>query len=305
MPMSVETYRTLGLDTQPELEVNGRGAADFRLALNHSGDAPYHPCPEAYPSEDAPAGEVAIHRGWSATEFFPEATRDVFVHIPANLPRDAPAQLLICSDGVGYLSRRGPVRAGQVLDSLCRRGEIAPTIGLFVNPGSLLEGGAADPEQRRREYDALTPAYGRMLTEELTPFVEREHSLRITDDPAGRAICGISSGGIAAFTAAWFHPDRFGAVISHCGSFVNIDGGHNWPFLVRSTPRKPLRVFLQGGENDGRNVYGDWPLANRAMAAALDFAGYDLRFEFGTGGHTLRHGGALFADTLRWVFRKG
>ena len=37
------------------------------------------------------------------------------------------------------------------------------------------------------------------------------------------------------------------------------------------------------------------------MAAALSFAGYDLRFEFGTGGHNLRHGGALFADALRWL----
>jgi enterochelin esterase family protein len=41
------------------------------------------------------------------------------------------------------------------------------------------------------------------------------------------------------------------------------------------------------------------------MANALDFAGYDSRFEFGTGGHTLRHGGAIFADSLRWLGRGG
>ena len=28
-----------------------------------------------------------------------------------------------------------------------------------------------------------------------------------------------------------------------------------------------------------------------------------VRFEFGDGGHNLRHGGALFADTLRWLRR--
>jgi enterochelin esterase family protein len=302
MPMSLETYQALGLDRQPDLEVNGRGSADFRLALNHPGDAPYHPCPEAFPADDVPAGETAAHRGWSASRIFPGTRRDLFVHIPAGLDRARPAPLVVFSDGVGYLSRRGPVRAGQVLDTLAARGEIAPTVGVFVNAGSLAPDGAPDPEQRRREYDPLTDDYARFLIEEILPFAAAEHGLAFTVEPAGRAICGISSGGIAAFTAAWNFPDQFGVVISHCGSFVNIDGGHNYPFLVRSTPRKPIRVFLQGGENDGRNVYGDWPLANRTMANALEFAGYDLRFEFGTGGHTLRHGGALMAETLRWVF---
>jgi enterochelin esterase family protein len=92
-------------------------------------------------------------------------------------------------------------------------------------------------------------------------------------------------------------------VISHCGSFTNIRGANNYPYLIRSTPRKPLRVFLQSGERDADIVTGSWPLANQQMAAALAYAGYDHRFEFGTGGHNLRHGGALFADALRWAFR--
>jgi enterochelin esterase family protein len=223
--------------------------------------------------------------------------------MPSGLDRAAGANLIVFNDGVGYLSRKGAVRAGQVIDTLIARGEIPPTVGVFVNPGSLRDDGEPDWDQRRREYDPLTSDHGRFLIEELLPFVEAQHGLRFTDHPAGRIVCGISSGGIAAFTAAWRFPDRFGGVVSHCGSFVNIDGGHNYPFLVRSTPRKPIRVFIQSGENDGRNVYGHWPMANQVMADALAFAGYDTRFEFGTGGHTLRHGGALFADTLRWMFR--
>ena len=92
-------------------------------------------------------------------------------------------------------------------------------------------------------------------------------------------------------------------MISHCGSFTNIRGGHVFPYLVRATPRKPIRVFLQSGANDGATIFGDWPLANQTMAKAFEYAGYDFRFEFGTGGHTLRHGGALFADSLRWLWR--
>ena len=62
-----------------------------------------------------------------------------------------------------------------------------------------------------------------------------------------------------------------------------------------------VQIFLQSGELDANNVTGSWPLANKEMAAALEFAGYDFQFEFGSGGHNLRHGGALFADTLRWL----
>ena len=303
MAMNIETYRELGLDRQPSLEINGRGAADFRLSLDHPGDGPYHPCPEAWPAEDVPVGAVASYRGWDQSRLFAGTRRDVFVYTPAHFDRTRPTRLIVFNDGVGYLSRRGPVRATHVLDSLHAKGEIAATAAVFVNPGSLRADAEPDWDQRRREYDPLTPLYGRFLLEELLPFVEVAQGLSFAGDPAGRTICGISSGGICAFSAAWFFPGRFGRVLSHCGSFVNIDGGHNYPFLVRSTPRKPIRVLIQDGANDGRNVYGDWPLANQTMANALDFAGYDVRFEFGTGGHTLRHGGAIFADSLRWLWR--
>ena len=33
------------------------------------------------------------------------------------------------------------------------------------------------------------------------------------------------------------------------------------------------------------------------------FARYDYRFEMGSGGHNLIHGGAIFPDTLRWIWR--
>jgi enterochelin esterase family protein len=40
------------------------------------------------------------------------------------------------------------------------------------------------------------------------------------------------------------------------------------------------------------------------MAAALEYSGYDYKFVFGEGTHSLRHGGAIFADSLRWLFGK-
>jgi len=38
------------------------------------------------------------------------------------------------------------------------------------------------------------------------------------------------------------------------------------------------------------------------MAAALEYAHYDYKFVFGKGGHSLKHGAAIFPDTLRWLW---
>ena len=80
-------------------------------------------------------------------------------------------------------------------------------------------------------------------------------------------------------------------------------GGHVYPALVRESALRPIRVFLQDGSNDLDNRFGNWPLANQQMAAALKFRGYDYRFEYGDGAHTHKHGGALLPDALRWLWR--
>ena len=94
-----------------------------------------------------------------------------------------------------------------------------------------------------------------------------------------------------------------GKVVSHCGSFVNIRGGHSYPWLIRRAEPKALRVFLQTGTRDLDVVFGNWPLANQEMAAALAYRAYDYQLVIGDGGHTLKHGGAIFPDTMRWLWR--
>jgi enterochelin esterase family protein len=179
------------------------------------------------------------------------------------------------------------------------------TIGIFINPGTVpaAEEGAKGRSNRSFEYDSLSDQYARFLEKEILPEVAKSYSLR--EDADSRAICGISSGGICAFTVAWQRPDLFRKVLSHVGSFTNIRGGHVYPALIRKTKRepKPIRVFLQDGSGDLDNDYGNWPLANQQMAAALKFAKYDYRFEYGDGGHNGKHGGAILPESLRWLWR--
>jgi enterochelin esterase family protein len=178
------------------------------------------------------------------------------------------------------------------------------TVGIFIDPGTF----AGGRRNRSVEYDTLSDRYARFVLEEILPEVEKTVNLR--KDAEGRAIAGISSGGICAFTVAWERPEAFSKVLSWVGSFVNIasgpsrrEGGHNYPALIRKTPKKPIRVFLQDGANDLDNPHGNWPLANHQMARALAFAGYDFQFVFGNGFHSDRHGRAILPDSLRWLWR--
>jgi len=264
-------------------------------------DEDYRPGPDARAKEGVPVGQVTQHQWESA--IFPGTVRDYWVYVPAQYDGGEPACVMVFQDGHGFVRANGPFRAPVVFDNLIAAGEIPVTIAIFLNPGVVPPGreGSEPRKNRSFEYDSLGDRYARFLLEEILPEVGTAYEL--TDNPDCRAICGNSSGGICAFTVAWERPDAFRKVISHIGSFTNIRGGHVYPALIRKTPAKPLRVFLQEGENDLDNLHGNWPLANRQMAAALAFAGYDYRFVMGTGRHSARHGGAIFPDTLRWIWR--
>ena len=201
------------------------------------------------------------------------------------------------------VSETGQYRVPVVFDNLIHKGEMPVTIGVFINPGEVPAKGPKEQSRKNRsfEYDSLGDQYARFLLDEILPEVRKE--AKFTDDPAGRAICGNSSGGICAFTAAWERPDQFGKVVSHIGSFTNIRGGHVYHALIRKTEKKPIRIFLQDGSGDLDNLHGNWPLANQEMAAALKFAGYDYKFIYGDGAHNGKHGGSIFPDTMRWLWR--
>lgn len=253
--------------------------------------------------QDVPRGEVRQATLASST-IFPGTTRDYFVYVPKQYDPAKPACLMVFFDGAGFMRADGQFRVPVVFDNLIAKRQMPVTIAVAINPGTIPPTlpGAKARNNRSLEYDSLGDANARFLLEELLPVATK--GLNITADPAGRAVVGNSSGGIAAFTVAWERPDAFRKVVSHIGSFTNIRGGHVYPALIRKTkPAKPLRVFLQEGSNDLDNLHGNWPLANQDMAAALKFAGYDHTFVLGDGGHSGRHGGAIFPDTLRWLWR--
>ena len=254
--------------------------------------------------EGVPKGTVTEHV-WKDSKVFPGTIRAYSVYQPARYDAAKPAPVIVFQDGHNYANPNGDFRVPVVLDNLIAAGEIPPMIAIFINPGHL---GTELPKEpwkstnRSVEYDTLSDAYARFLLEEILPEVAKTNNL--TNDPDQRAICGMSSGGICAWTVAWQRPDAFRKVISQIGSFTNIRGGDVYPGMIRKTEKKPIRAFFQDGIHDLDNPHGSWPLGNMQMEAALKFAGYDYRYVWGHGGHDGKQGGAIFPDTLRWIWRK-
>lgn len=245
-----------------------------------------------------PKGTLRQMPPWRS-KVFEGTTRDWWVYVPAQLRPGTRAAVTVFQDGASY---KDYVPA--VFDNLIDRGDIPVMVGIFISPGVRADGAA----NRSFEYDTLSPQYTSFLVGEILPEVEKMAPLRA--DAASRAIVGASSGGICAFTVAWERPDQFAKVVSWIGSFTNIasgatlrEGGHNYPALIRRTPKKPIRVFLQDGSNDLDNQAGNWWLGNLQMEKALAFAGYDYKAVWGEGFHSHRHGRSMFPDTLRWLWR--
>jgi enterochelin esterase family protein len=260
--------------------------------------------PDSSRQAGVPQGRVEGPLVFKSPAVFAGTLREYWVYVPAQYDAAKPAAVMVFQDGHKYVHVEQEYRVPVVFDNLIHRGEMPVTIGIFVNPGQrgeTLPENAWRADNRSWEYDSLGDQYARFIVEEILPEVGKKYAL--TSDPLQRAICGASSGGIAAFTVAWERPDQFRKVVSHIGSFTNIRGGHVYPTLVRQSAVRPIRVFLQDGSNDLDNRFGNWPLANQQMAAALKFRGYDYRFEYGDGAHTHKHGGALLPDALRWLWR--
>lgn len=285
----------------------------------------YRPGPDADRRPGVPEGRVTKHT-WQS-RIFAGTTRDYWVYVPAQYDGSAPAAVMVFQDGAGCVKPDGTIRVPTVFDNLIHRGEMPVTVGIFINPGTFP---ATDPRlpgrsNRSFEYDTLSDQYARFLLEEVLPEVGR--TVRLTDDPERRAIQGNSSGGICAFTVAWERPNAFRKVVSYIGSFTSIayrpaqdgrpmqPGGDLYPTLIRKNPIRPLRIFLQDGANDLNNSHGNWFLANQQMLSALEWANrnadekriegprYDVRHAWGDGAHNGKHGGAIFPDVMRWLWR--
>lgn len=217
---------------------------------------------------------------FNTSRIFPGTVREVTVFIPAQYDGSKPACVYVKTDGYNP-------REKTMMEQLIATKEMPVTIGVFVKPGSLPAPmkGTQDRRNRCFEYDGITDDNVRFLVSELLPAVAKAFDLKLSTDGNDRCISGGSSGGIAAFTAAWHQPESFSRVYAASGSWVAFRGGHEFPTMVRKFEAKPIRAYLTTGMRDMENVAGDWFLLDQEMDKALKFSGYDYQFRIIDGGH--------------------
>jgi enterochelin esterase-like enzyme len=349
-----------GMGGMPDLDA-GNDDSDASPIFTDPGSAgdgnfvldPGHAADVANTFQGAPLGQlIGFQMLSSESTIYPGIrgpyTRNVWAYVPQQYVAGTPAPVIVVQDGgfAVWLGNDAPhtrdpnatnlpgtANLPMILDNLIGAGELPTIVAIFVDNG----GGDAEGSERGLEYDTVSGKYAEFVETEVFPRVESEVqtqldiALAITDDPRGRATLGGSSGGAAAFSMAWWHPDLFTRVISYSGTFVRQASPEDpmfphgcWsyhdfdPFdpalpnglIMQEATAKPLRVWLEVAQNDsgagsGPNSYRDFKLANERMAASLAAQGYHYHYDYAEGaGH---FDGTVIAETLpnalRWSWR--
>jgi len=274
----------------------------------HSGDGKIYPgitkVPPGGPANYMPPDLTKV-------PIFPKAyTRLITVYVPAHYMPGTPAPVLVKQDGADDAL---PV----ALDNLIAQGRVPALVAVMIQNG----GGDAQGSERGLEYDTMSGRYAEFVEREVLPLVEAKCGVRITSDPDGRAAMGGSSGGAAAFTMAWYHPELYHRVLSYSGTFVNQASPFNpaaphgaWEYhehLIPQSPRHPIRLWMEVGDRDNYNPNSlrdgmhDWVVANNRMAVALKAKGYHYQYVFAlNAGHSdPRVKAQTLPEALEWVWQ--
>ena len=276
---------------------------------------PYTDAPEIKPRADVPKGAVHGFVMDSAdSTLYPGVKgpykRKVAVYIPKQYVAGAAVPFIVAHDGLDYLNKLPPV-----LDNLIADHKLPVMIAIMLSSG----GGDGPGSERGLEYDTVSEKYTTFVETEVLPRIAKEFHLTLTTDPEGRASMGGSSGGAAAFTMAWFHPELYRRVLTYSGTYVNQQSPKDpqlphgaWEYaenLIPKTDVKPLRIWMEVGEKDNGSARGDanlhnWVAGNVRMAAALKAKNYHYRYIFAQGaghndGKVVR---ATLPDALLWLW---
>ena len=263
--------------------------------------------PEHYLKPGTPQGKLTAKLSHTS-RIYEGMQADYWIYTPAQYQPGTPAAVMFWTDGEVHLNRDSGSRAMNVWDNLTHEKKIPVIIQVLVSPG-------VQGTQRLRsvQYDSVDDRFARYVLEEILPEVSKTYNLR--SDGYSRAIAGDSSGAIAALNAAWWRTNEFSRVLLRIGSFTTIqwqrradgltskDGGEIFPYLIRKSPKKNLRIWSQDGFGDIENDHGSWPATNLALANSFKIQGYDFRMSWGNGTHSRNGGNVEMGEEMTWLWR--
>jgi enterochelin esterase-like enzyme len=237
-------------------------------------------------------------------------TRRVAVYVPAQYVRGTAAPFIVGADGPDSL-------LFVALDNLIAAKRVPITIAISIANG----GGDAQGSERGLEYDTMSGRYAEFVETEVLPLVERQYGVSLSRNPDERATMGLSSGGAAALSMAWYRNDLYHRVLAYSLTAVN----QQWPpsaetphgaweyheHLIPNNAPKPIRIWMMVGDKDllnpnvMRDGMHDWVVANERLASVLEAKGYHYQFVFARNAvHVDRDvRQQTLPEALEWIWR--
>ena len=261
------------------------------------------------------AGDVRTHKQFHSQ--FLTNDRDVLVYLPPNYDSsNARYPVLYLNDGQNLFDGATSFIAGQewrvdeTVESLIAAGKIEPLIIVGVyNAGKERVNEYTPAEDPKYKAGGKADLYGRMLVEELKPFIDRTYRTRRSAKDTG--LGGSSLGGIVSLYLGLKYPQVFGrvAVISPSVWFAN---QHIVGFVEKLSKKPPTRIWLDVGTNEGKNMEEaqETVTGARQLRATLIKKGWRPGIDFSYfEAEGAKHNEAAWADRvesiLKFLFPRG
>lgn len=167
-------------------------------------------------------------------------------------------------------------RAGETATALIEQGALAPLIIVGIDNAGARRLHEYTPTFDRRRGGGGADAYGRLIVEELKPFIDARY--RTLTEAAHTGLGGSSLGGLVSLYLGLQRPDVFRRIAVMSPS-VWWDRRTILRNVRDAVPRPPLRIWVDIGTREGRHHVDNTRLLKVGLAKAGWVEGTDLQYE--------------------------
>jgi predicted alpha/beta superfamily hydrolase len=250
-----------------------------------------------------PTSELRRHDAFASAYL---DSRDIVVWLPAEYDGNARYPVLYMHDGQNLFDpdtaflKGQHWRVGETTQELIAKGRIEPLIIVGINNSGPRRVHEYTPTRDPRLGGGRAADYGRMIVEELKPYIDETYRTR--PDAASTAIAGSSLGGLVTLYLGLTYPRVFSrlAVLSPS---VWWDRRVILKQVRQTRPKPPLRIWVDMGTAEGRRGLEDARLLKAALVGAGWEIGRDLHYaEYEGATHSEEAWAARFGLVLEWLF---
>ena len=266
---------------------------------------PDAPPPPAAPPVHTLTGDFRTHENFHSQHL--EWDHTVLVLLPPGYDQDPNRRypVLYLHDGQNVFDRATSVGEEWGVDEtalgLITAGAIEPLIVVGIyNTGEHRIDEYTPTADAEKKHGGKADQYGRMLIEEIKPFIDREYRTR--PDPASTGLGGSSLGGLLTLHLGIRHPQVFGKIAALSAS-VWWDKKVILREVGELPGKLPLKIWLDAGTQEGAEVIADSRALRDALVAKGWVVGQDLVYIEAEGAqHNEASWGSRVDSVLRFLF---